>query len=378
MVWWPNGQHVRHLALTCSVAALMAACSQGGSPSRPIGGASIDRPLFTEDAYGVSSSERVTTGRNVPKGGGHYKLGSPYKVAGRWYTPSEDPSYDRQGIASWYGDDFHGRRTANGEVFDRYALSAAHPTFPLPSYAYVTNLQNGRTLLVRVNDRGPYVAGRIIDMSHASARALGYDGQGHARVRVRYAGRAPLNGDDRRERQFFAEQVWNGGRGSRVAYSEPQDFSPAPPMPMRDYARAGDPPQDRWSPTAYRAQLAGKPEPLQQRPRYQTAAVAPPPQPYYAGSPRETDRASNWGDDARNVRAGRAFVNVGNYRNQQNAEQLRRDLGDLGPIEVAPLASRDGAQVFRVRLGPLSPAQAEVAAREVASRGVAGSTVVFE
>lgn len=372
MVWWPNGLGVRHLALTCSAAALTAACSQSGPPSRTIAGgpASINRPIFTEDAYGVSTSARVTTGRQVPKGGGHYKLGNPYKVAGRWYTPREDPGYDRQGIGSWYGDDFHGRRTANGEIFDRYALSAAHPTLPLPSYAYVTNLQNGRTILVRVNDRGPYVAGRIIDLSHASARALGYDNHGHARVRVRYAGRAPLNGDDRRERQFFAEQTWNGGRGTRVAYGERDDFAPAPPtpMPMRD------PATDRWSPTAYRAQLAGKPQPAP-RPRYQTASMAPPPAPYYAGSPQE--RADAWSDDGRNARSGRAFVNVGIFRDRANAEQLRRDLGDLGPIEVAPMTNGSN-EAYRVRLGPMSPSQAQVAASEVAGRGVRGPSIDFE
>lgn len=375
MVWWPNGLGVRHLALTCSVAALTAACSQGGGPpSRSIAGgpASINRPIFTEDAYGVSSSARVTTSRNVPKGGGHYKLGSPYRVAGRWYTPREDPNYDRQGVGSWYGDDFHGRRTANGEIFDRYALSAAHPTLPLPSYAYVTNLQNGRTILVRVNDRGPYVAGRIIDLSHASARALGYDNHGHARVRVRYAGRAPLNGDDRRERQFIAEQSWYGGPNRMAASREQPIYAAAPTPPMRDAS------PDRWSPTAYRAKLVGKPEPAP-RPRYQTASIAPPPPaPYYAGSPRQENPADAWSDDSRSARSGRAFVNVGIFNNRANAEQLRRDLGDLGPIEIAPWSNYSGAQTYRVRLGPMSPSQAQVAASEVAGRGVSGTSIDFE
>jgi rare lipoprotein A len=161
--------------------------------------------------YGTSASVRVVAdGQTVPKGNGGYKLGKPYKIAGRWYTPAEDPNYDRQGRGSWYGTDFHGRKTANGEIFDMNALTAAHPTLPLPSYVYVTNLANNRTILVRVNDRGPYANDRIIDMSRASSRALGFENQGITQVRVKYAGRAPLDGNDYHERQFLAKQ----GRGS--------------------------------------------------------------------------------------------------------------------------------------------------------------------
>ena len=118
---------------------------------------------------------------------------------------------------------------------------------PLPAYARVTNMLNNRSMIVRVNDRGPYVAGRIIDLSHASARALGYDNHGNARVRVRYAGRAPLNGDDRHERQFIAQQSWYGGRDRFAEASVPQNYAPAPQMPMREAT------PDRWSPMAYRA-----------------------------------------------------------------------------------------------------------------------------
>lgn len=353
----------------------MAACSQGGPPSRSLSDgsrASINRPIFTEDEYGVSTSARVASGRRVPKGGGHYKLGSPYRVAGRWYVPREEPGYDRQGIGSWYGDDFHGRKTANGEVFDRYALSAAHPTLPLPSYAYVTNMQNGRTILVRVNDRGPYVAGRIVDLSHASARALGYEDRGHARVRVRYAGRAPLNGNDSQERQFIAQQSWYSGRGEPAmtsARAPSSQYAAAPPY------QASLPPAG-WSATTYRSKLAGKPVPVQEQRRFQTTAAAPVPRPYYAGAPQPPfDEAT---DDQRTARSGRAYVNVGVFRDRGNAEQLRRDLGDLGPIEVAPIARGDGADAFRVRLGPMSPSQAQVAASEVAGRGVTGSSIVFE
>ncbi len=123
-----------------------------------------------------------------------YKVGKPYQVGGIWYYPQEQPAYDETGIASWYGIDYHGHLTANGEVFDRNAVSGAHPTLPMPVNVRVTNLQNGRSLVVRVNDRGPYVNGRIIDLSEHAADLLGFRLDGLARVRVTYLGRADLNG----------------------------------------------------------------------------------------------------------------------------------------------------------------------------------------
>src|SRR5271165_4801933 len=123
--------------------------------------------------YGVSSSPRVVAfGEPVPKGGGTYRVGKPYTVAGRVYVPEEDVNYREDGMASWYGDDFHGRLTANGEVFDMDGLTAAHPTLPMPCYARVTNLSNGKSLIVRVNDRGPYRQNRVIDLSVRAAQLL--------------------------------------------------------------------------------------------------------------------------------------------------------------------------------------------------------------
>ena len=131
----------------------------------------------------------------IPRGGGRYSIGKPYKISGRTFTPKKDPSYDRNGTASWYGADFHRRMTANGEWFDMEYFSAAHATMPLPSYARVTNLENGREMIVRVNDRGPFVGGRIIDLSKKCAEALEFKTKGIAKVRVQYVGPAPL--DDR-------------------------------------------------------------------------------------------------------------------------------------------------------------------------------------
>jgi rare lipoprotein A len=150
--------------------------------------------------YGVSSSARVVgLGEPVPKGGGIYRVGKPYVVAGREYVPQEDINYNAVGLASWYGDDFHGRYTANGEIFDMNSLSAAHPTLPLPSYARVTNLTNHRSVVVRVNDRGPYAGNRLIDVSVKTAKLLGFYGDGLTKVKVEYVGRAPLEGSDDRK-----------------------------------------------------------------------------------------------------------------------------------------------------------------------------------
>lgn len=138
-----------------------------------------------------------------------YKVGNPYQVQGKWYYPERDLNYDQTGIASWYGDEFGGRLTANGEIFDPAFVSAAHKTLPMPSVVRVTNFDNGRSLVVRVNDRGPFVAGRIIDLSREAARLLGFKDKGIARVRVQIlteesirleklarAGEFPLLGDN--------------------------------------------------------------------------------------------------------------------------------------------------------------------------------------
>src|SRR6516164_3572144 len=153
--------------------------------------------------YGVSSSPRVVEyGEPVPKGGGTYRVGKPYTVAGHVYVPEEDVNYREDGLASWYGEDFHGRLTANGEVFDMGSLSAAHPTLPMPCYVRITNLSNGKSLIVRVNDRGPYHGNRVMDVSSRAAELLEFKSSGVARVRVEYVARAPLEGSD--DRQLMA------------------------------------------------------------------------------------------------------------------------------------------------------------------------------
>lgn len=214
---------------------LLGGCSGGSSSVSPGLGARDDS---YDPRWGVSASRRVVSAGPIPKGGGHYKLGRPYQVAGRWYVPRHEPYYDRTGVGSWYGEQFHGRKTANGEIFDMNALTAAHPTLPMPSYAYVTNLRNGRTLLVRINDRGPYVANREIDLSRASAQALGYAKGGLGQVRVRWAGHAPMSGDDRRELAFLRQQPWFAGNDGPVA-----SYDQRRPVARHGDDRASAPPQ---------------------------------------------------------------------------------------------------------------------------------------
>jgi rare lipoprotein A len=179
--------------------------------------------------YGVSSSPRVVApGDPVPKGGGTYRVGAPYVVGGRTYVPEDNPHYRAEGVASWYGSDFHGRLTANGEVFDRASMSAAHATLPLPSYVRVTNLSNHKSVIVRVNDRGPYSGNRLIDVSERAASLLGFSGSGLAPVRVEYVGRAPLEGSD--DIMLIATLRENGEPApspSLVRVASAQGFMPA-------------------------------------------------------------------------------------------------------------------------------------------------------
>ncbi len=180
--------------------------------------------------YGVGTSPRVVDGSQpIPKGGGTYRVGKPYTVAGRMYVPEENLAYRDEGLASWYGDDFHGRLTANGEVFDMNGISAAHPTLPLPSYARVTNLANKRSIIVRVNDRGPYHGNRVIDLSHKTAKLLGFIDDGVARVKVEYVGRAPLEGSDDRVLMATLRQNAPAPAPSPIMLAAAKPFLPGAP-----------------------------------------------------------------------------------------------------------------------------------------------------
>ena len=207
-----HGAFVRLARLAALGAGCLALANCSGSLSR------------IDPRYGVAASERVVpVGERAPKGGGVYRIGHPYTIAGRTYVPKADPAnYHAVGLASWYGDDFHGRYTANGEIFDEQSISAASPVLPMPSYARVTNLANHRSIVVRVNDRGPYAKDRILDVSRRTARLLGFYNHGIARVRVDYVGRAPLSGSSDRELVATLRQHTPDEAGPvRVAFNGP-------------------------------------------------------------------------------------------------------------------------------------------------------------
>jgi rare lipoprotein A len=228
------GQAVR-IAAAATACLLLANCAQNGKFSR------------VDPKYGVSSSPRVVAfGEPVPKGGGTYRVGKPYTVAGRVYVPEEDTGYRAEGLASWYGDDFHGRLTANGEVFDMASLTAAHPTLPLPSYARVTNLGNGKSVIVRVNDRGPYHGNRLIDVSNRAAELLEFKGNGVARVRVEYVARAPLEGSDDRQLMATLRTGVPAPSPSMVRVASARPF--VPDIPVHGRAIRGEVPMPEGRP----------------------------------------------------------------------------------------------------------------------------------
>ena len=153
-----------------------------------------------------SSRARMPADNQLPTGsnGGVGKIGNPYKISGKWYYPKEEKSYDAVGIASWYGKEFHGKPTANGETYNMNALTAAHKTLPLPTNVKVTNLQNGRSIIVRVNDRGPFVGDRVIDLSRRAAQILGFTSQGTTKVRIQALDR---NGNTPKKYKQYSENT---------------------------------------------------------------------------------------------------------------------------------------------------------------------------
>jgi len=219
--------------------------------------------------YGTSASVRVVEpGEPIPKGGGVYRVGKPYMIAGREYVPQEDINYSAVGMASWYGDDFHGRYTANGEIFDMNSISAAHPTLPLPSYVRVTNLANHKSIVVRVNDRGPYVGDRVIDLSVKTAQLLGFYGHGLAKVKVDYVGRAPLTGSDDRKLAATLRE----GTPLQVASNKPYapTYFDARPLTQTQLSSQVPSPPDR----PYRLGEGAREVPAQAAPQGQTIELA--------------------------------------------------------------------------------------------------------
>jgi rare lipoprotein A len=355
----------------------------------------ISGSSFWGDESSKLSPRVVELGQPVPKGGGRYKVGAPYRVNGKLYVPREDRHYVRTGTASWYGELFHGRRTANGEIYDMEALTAAHRTLPLPSYARVTNLRNGRSLVVRVNDRGPYANNRIIDLSWAVASLLRMRRAGTAPVRVEYLGPAPLSGGDNYERRVLARQPW---AGPRVA------FARSPAKAMR-FAQASQ--TTRYSVTRSQKTASLAPRPAKQTRNRQAAARPVPPmpasRPHKADRPhriaarangRDMDAAPNRRKDAprrfvstadlrltdpplpRPKPASRSlriesvattpaaiYVEAGLFSEKPLAERLAAILMEIAPTSIEP-ATLGASTAHRIRLGPFEGREAAYAAVE--------------
>lgn len=263
-----------------------------------------------------SSATRHDPGDPVPQG---YKVGRAYEIAGVWYYPFHDPQYDEAGIASWYGKQFHGLSTANGETFDMNTLTAAHKTLPLPSIARVSNLENGRSLIVRVNDRGPFVNGRVIDLSRRAAQLLGFQRKGTAKVRVEFVEFAPLKAF------ATADSAYGTARARHLQAAEAPTVDrvesggisvEAVEKPVQAEIAVVDSPDDDGGLISAQA---GEIEPI--------ASAGPP-----------------------------IFIQVGAFANEANAARLRGQLQRFGPSQISKIVI-DGRTLHRVRIGPLASVQ---------------------
>lgn len=336
---------------------------------------------------------------------GYYRVGAPYQVNGIWYYPRVDYDYDQTGIASWYGEAFNGRPTANGEIFDLNQVSAAHKTLQLPSIAEVTNLQNGRTLKVRINDRGPFADNRIIDLSRRAAQLLGFERAGTAPVRVRIV-------KDESIRVAEAAMRGNIGQTQLAQVSSPlaPRFSAPRPAQTRIVALGPKPGSTRAAPTSDRVEIAAASIP-QRAPVPAVAAVLPEPVPIPSPQPaeppleasaqlaapeRHTGRRLAWPSLIASAHAapaaavpvprqkpiaapsGRIFIQAGMFAVADNARRVRARFAGLTNTEMVRV-NVNGAALYRVTLGPLaSEAEARHLLGILAQSGISDARLVGE
>ncbi len=295
-------------------------------------GACAETELAVHTVKGISDDGPAPSGR--------YKVGKPYQIAGLWYYPKVDYNYSETGIASWYGPGFDGKQTANGEVFNRHRLTAAHRTLPLPSMVRVTNLENGRSIKLRVNDRGPFAKSRIIDVSEKAASLLGFQSQGTAKVKVEI-----LAGESRRLANV-----------AELGASDAVEIAPAVPLePVAVLTLGGD----------------GSTQPVFQQPSPQAVQAArlprtsPPPQP--------TGKVTQYP-----VTPSSIYVQVGAFARKHNAVRLRARLSRLGPSTIEEVRLEE-AVLFRVRMGPLANVeQADRMLRILDGNGYYDSRIVVQ
>lgn len=257
------------------------------------------------------------------------KIGAPYQVNGIWYIPAHEPDYNETGSASWYGNGFNGHVTANGEIFDENIVSVAHPTLPMASLVEVTNLENGRSIIARVNDRGPFVGNRLVDVSARGAELLGFKEQGSAQVRVRYIGQAP-QAETTAPRNLEANNLQIGNVTTR-------GYVPT---------RMAQTPQTR--PIAPNVQTTRNPVTTT---RVASANIA-------------SSRTSN------------RYVQIGVFSNRTNAERALHNVDTLGNTKIVPIDA-NGNSLYRAVLGPFNDAaSANNIASEAINKGVEGAHVI--
>lgn len=280
---------------------------------------------------------------------GGYKIGKPYQIDGVWYYPQEDFNYVEEGVSSWYGPTFHGKSTANGETYDMMDLTAAHRTLPMPSVVRVTNMENGRSLVVRVNDRGPFARNRIIDVSKRAAQLLGFHEQGTTRVRVE------ILADE--SRALKAQAIAASGdmpavtaapRGSISSESLDSPSSSGGGSSTVTTAAMSSPPPSSSSSSSSSSATGGAAS-------YSAASYTP-----------ATTGAGT----------GTSYVQAGAFSDKYNAERLKKELKNLGTATISTIQV-NGRELYRVRLGPLSStSEAERLLSAVQAKGVSGAKVV--
>ena len=253
----------------------------GGCAQQPGQRLANSKEYFPSSIYGAASPRVVADGQPVPHGGGTYLVGKPYTIAGHTYYPSEK-HYAAVGFASWYGDAFHGRRTANGEIYDRDSISAAHPTMPLPSYARVTNLRNDRSIIVRVNDRGPFAPGRIMDVSRRVAEALDFRRIGTSKVKVEYISPASLAGSD--DRKLLATLRIDGGPAQLDGTQPPTLVAESAPLRTAAAEPVAPPAAERVAPAAAEPPEAAEAPMPPERGIVLASAPLPPSRPFDLGT----------------------------------------------------------------------------------------------
>lgn len=304
----------------------------------------------SEARYAAHVVKQIPMPGDSPTQQGTFKIGTPYNIKGRRYYPRETYSHVETGIASWYGPKFHGKRTANGETFNKYELTAAHRTLQMPSIIRVTNLHNGRNVILRVNDRGPFAHDRVLDVSEKAASLLGFKNAGTARVKIEVLG-------EESQRVAAAAKTGQDTRGFEVALNQNKSRlappRPTPPMrkpePITQVAMSQSTPYQGPTPAA----PLRKPLPVQAEPLTATPVSAPVPQPAvkpvtYSGNPLIS--SAHAAPIPPKV-PGKLFVQAGSFSQEQNALNYSSELSSYGPSKVY-LTRINNQPFFRVRLGP--------------------------